>query len=134
MLETRGGLQVGPFDRVIAAAGFRPDHSITADLRVQYDPGLGCPVRLVPEIDPATHPNGSNFLHGHAHLSHEEENFFTVGMKSYGRAPSFDLLTGCEQVRSVVALLMGDVAAADGAVLHEPRVGESAAPSILSVP
>jgi hypothetical protein len=31
-----------------------------------------------------------------------------VGMKSYGRAPTFLLRTGYEQVRSVVAALAGD--------------------------
>jgi hypothetical protein len=31
-----------------------------------------------------------------------------VGMKSYGRAPTFLLATGYEQVRSVVAALVGD--------------------------
>jgi hypothetical protein len=35
-----------------------------------------------------------------------------VGMKSYGRAPTFLLATGYQQVRSVVAALAGDRAGA----------------------
>jgi hypothetical protein len=35
-----------------------------------------------------------------------------VGMKSYGRAPTFLLATGYQQIRSVVAALAGDRAGA----------------------
>jgi hypothetical protein len=51
--------------------------------------------------------------HGARELAHPEPGYFTVGMKSYGRAPTFLLATGYEQVRSVVAHLAGDHAAAD---------------------
>lgn len=44
-------------------------------------------------------------------------------MKSYGRAPTFLMLTGYEQVRSVVALLDGDEAAAREVQLLLPETG-----------
>ncbi len=46
-----------------------------------------------------------------------------VGMKSYGRAPSFLAMTGYEQVRSVVAALDGDLEAADKVELVLPDTG-----------
>lgn len=44
-------------------------------------------------------------------------------MKSYGRAPTFLLLTGYEQVRSVVAALAGDWKAAREVHLELPETG-----------
>ena len=46
-----------------------------------------------------------------------------VGMKSYGRAPTFLLTTGYEQVRSIAAALAGDTAAAEQVQLHLPETG-----------
>jgi hypothetical protein len=46
-----------------------------------------------------------------------------VGVKSYGRAPTFLLLTGYEQARSVAAALAGDRAAADDVQLVLPETG-----------
>jgi hypothetical protein len=50
--------------------------------------------------------------HGIAELAHPEPGYVIVGMKSYGRAPTFLLATGYHQVRSVVAALAGDPAGA----------------------
>ena len=50
-------------------------------------------------------------------------------MKSYGRAPTFLMLTGYEQVRSVVAALTGDLETARRVELTLPATGVcSAAP------
>ena len=43
--------------------------------------------------------------------------------KSYGRAPTFLMTTGFEQVRSVVAAIAGDLAAADRVELILPETG-----------
>jgi hypothetical protein len=56
-------------------------------------------------------------------LAQPEPGFFLVGMKSYGRAPSFLTLTGCEQARSVVAAIAGDHEAADRVDLVLPETG-----------
>ena len=51
------------------------------------------------------------------------EGLFIVGMKSYGRAPTFLLLTGYEQVRSVAAALAGDWESAREVRLVLPETG-----------
>jgi hypothetical protein len=99
-------------DAVIAATGFRPDHAIAAELRLALEPGLESPTALGPLIDPNVHTCGTVPAHGIAELAHPEPGYVIVGMKSYGRAPTFLLATGYQQVRSVVAALAGDHAAA----------------------
>ena len=61
--------------------------------------------------------------HGAEQLKHPEPDFYTVGMKSYGRAPTFLLLTGYEQVRSVVAAIAGDWQSARRVELVLPETG-----------
>jgi hypothetical protein len=56
-------------------------------------------------------------------LAHPEPGYFAVGMKSYGRAPTFLMATGYEQVRSVAAHLAGDDAAANDVRLVLPETG-----------
>jgi Pyridine nucleotide-disulphide oxidoreductase len=99
-------------DEVIAATGFRPDHSIAAELRLALEPGLESPTALGPIIDPNVHTCGTVPAHGLAELAHPDAGYVIVGMKSYGRAPTFLLATGYEQVRSVAAALAGDQAGA----------------------
>jgi thioredoxin reductase len=122
--ETAAGQHsVGPVDRIIAATGQRPDLSLTRELRLDLDPLLESTKALGPLIDPNEHSCGSVPPHGHRELAHVEPGFYTVGIKSYGRAPTFLLLTGYEQVRSVAAALAGDMAAADNVQLALPETG-----------
>jgi thioredoxin reductase len=124
IVEGADGLnRIGPVDRIIAATGQRPDLSMTRELRLDLDPWLECAKVLGPLIDPNVHSCGSVPPHGHRELSHPEPGFYTVGIKSYGRAPTFLLLTGYEQVRSVAAALAGDFAAADDVRLVLPETG-----------
>jgi thioredoxin reductase len=102
-------------DQVIAATGFRPDHSIAAELRLGLEPALESPTALGPLIDPNVHTCGTVPVHGIAELAHPEAGYVIVGMKSYGRAPTFLLATGYHQVRSVAAALAGDRAGAEQA-------------------
>ena len=74
-------------------------------------------------IDPNVHSCGTVRPHGAEELRHPERDFYIAGMKSYGRAPTFLLATGYEQARSVVALLSGDVAAAERVELVLPETG-----------
>src|ERR1700722_3773973 len=122
--ETAKGLRwIGPVDRIIAATGQRPDLSLTRELRLDLDPWLESAKALGPLIDPNLHSCGSVPPHGHRELSHPEPGFYTVGIKSYGRAPTFLLLTGYEQVRSVAAAIAGDVTPADDVRLVLPKTG-----------
>ncbi len=109
--------------RVVAATGFRPDHSIAAELRIDPDPVLGSTRMLAPLIDPNEHSCGTVRPHGVEELTQPEPNYFVVGMKSYGRAPTFLMATGYEQVRSVVAALAGDWATAREVHLELPETG-----------
>ena len=117
------GIVLGPFDEIIAATGFRPDLSLTQELRLDLDPAVESPRTLAPLIDPNIHSCGTVPPHGVTELSHPEPDFYVVGMKSYGRAPTFLMLTGYEQVRSVVAALVGDLEAARRVELTLPETG-----------
>ena len=122
--ETAAGPeQIGPVDRIIAATGQRPDLSLTRQLRLDLDPWLESVKALGPMIDPNVHSCGSVPPHGHREVAHPEPDFYTVGIKSYGRAPTFLLLTGYEQVRSVAAALAGNFAEADDVRLVLPETG-----------
>ncbi|MET7402247.1 FAD-dependent oxidoreductase [Dactylosporangium sp. NPDC005572] len=110
-------------DRIVSATGFRPDHAITAELRLDLDPILGSTRALAPLIDPNEHSCGTVPPHGVDELSHPEPGYYAVGVKSYGRAPTFLLATGYEQARSVVAALAGDWAAARDVQLDLPETG-----------
>lgn len=124
------GQTIGPVDRIVGCTGQRPDLSLTRELRVEFDPWLESAKALGPLIDPNLHSCGSVPPHGHRELSHPEPGFYTVGIKSYGRAPTFLMLTGYEQVRSVAAAIAGDLAAADAVKLVLPETGVcKAAPS-----
>jgi hypothetical protein len=78
---------------------------------------------LAPMIDPNIHSCGSVPPHGAAELAHPEPGFYIVGAKSYGRAPTFLLATGYEQVRSIVAQLDGDAVGAADVQLVLPETG-----------
>lgn len=115
--------RVGPVDAVVAATGQRPDLAMTRELRLSLDPWLESVEALGPLIDPNLHSCGSVPPHGHRETAHPEPGFYTIGIKSYGRAPTFLLLTGYEQARSVAAAIAGDMAAADAVQLVLPETG-----------
>jgi thioredoxin reductase len=116
-------VEVADIDEIICATGQRPDLSLTTELRVQLDPALESTEALGPLIDPNVHSCGTVRPHGHRELAHPEPGLYTVGVKSYGRAPTFLMATGFEQVRSVVAALAGDMEAADRVELDLPETG-----------
>ena len=105
------------------------------EVRLNLDEIVEAPARLAPLIDPNVHTCGTVEPHGFAELQQPEHGFFVVGMKSYGRAPTFLLATGYEQVRSVTAWLAGDVAAAASVQLTLPATGvcsTDAAPAVAA--
>lgn len=117
------GKALPPVDEIVAATGFRPNLDLLSELRISLDPGTQSPIALAPLIDPNQHSCGSVRPHGAEELKHPDANVYIVGMKSYGRAPTFLLLTGYEQVRSVVAALAGDWDAARRVELVLPETG-----------
>jgi thioredoxin reductase len=114
-------------DVIVPCTGFRPDLDILRELRLNLDPALEAPIQLGPLIDPEFHSCGTVPPHGAKLLAHAEKDFYIVGMKSYGRAPTFLLATGYEQVRSVAAALAGDREAADTVQLELPETGACSA-------
>ena len=110
-------------DRMIVAAGFRPELSFLQEVRLGLDPAVEATPALAPLIDPNLHSCGTVRPHGEAELRHPEAGFWIAGMKSYGRAPTFLLATGHEQVRSIAAALAGDWAAAREVHLELPETG-----------
>ena len=123
LVLSSGTQTLPPVDEIIAATGQRPDLTMTRELRLELDPGLESVKALGPLIDPNLHSCGSVPPHGHRETSHPEPGFYTIGVKSYGRAPTFLLLTGYEQARSVVAAIAGDMKAADDVHLVLPETG-----------
>lgn len=110
-------------DEMIVATGLRPDLSILGELRIDLDPALECTRALAPLIDPNEHSCGTVRPHGAAELAQPEPGLFIIGMKAYGRAPTFLLATGHEQARSVAAYLAGDLEAAARVELDLPETG-----------
>lgn len=123
ILVGEDGRRLDPVDEVIVLTGFRPDLSFLNELRLGLDDRLQAPLDLAPLIDPNQHSCGTVYPHGAGELSHPEKDVYLVGMKSYGRAPTFLAMTGYEQVRSVAAHLAGDHEAARRVELTLPETG-----------
>jgi len=122
-VSDQSGRVLGPVDRIVVCTGQRPDLAMTRELRLDLDPWLESARTLGPMIDPNLHSCGSVPPHGYRQLAHPEPGYFAVGIKSYGRAPTFLMATGYEQVRSVAAHLAGDEAAANDVRLALPETG-----------
>jgi hypothetical protein len=126
--SARGGRHM-EVDELVVATGFRPDVSYLRELRISLDPALECPPVLAPLIDPNLHSCGTVRPHGARELTQPEPGFYFAGMKSYGRAPTFLLMTGYEQVRSIVADIAGDREAAERVDLVLPETGVCSGPA-----
>lgn len=121
--QPSGATEVVEVDRIIVATGLRPDLEMLREIRLDLDPATESPRVLAPMIDPNVHSCGTVRPHGHRELAQPETGFYLAGIKSYGRAPTFLMATGYEQVRSIAAALAGDMAAADDVQLELPETG-----------
>jgi hypothetical protein len=108
---------------MVVATGLRPDLGILREVQTDLDPALECPRVLAPLIDPNLHSCGTVRPHGALELQQPDAGLFLAGMMSYGRAPTFLLATGYEQVRSIAAFLAGDIEAARRVELDLPQTG-----------
>ncbi|WP_326692242.1 NAD(P)-binding domain-containing protein [Streptomyces sp. NBC_01795] len=134
VLVGEDGRRLEPVDEVIALTGFRPDLSFLSEIRLGLDERLQAPIELAPLIDPNLHSCGTVYPHGHRELSHPEQGIYLVGMKSYGRAPTFLAMTGYEQVRSVAAAIAGDIESADHVELTLPETGVCGGAGLFDAP
>jgi thioredoxin reductase len=123
LVVSAGERRLQAVDEIVVATGFRPDWSLLSELRLDLDPAVQSPRALAPLIDPNVHSCGTVRPHGAEELKQPDGNLFVVGMKSYGRAPTFLMLTGYEQARSVVAAIAGDWEAARRVELVLPETG-----------
>ncbi|MEU1008322.1 FAD-dependent oxidoreductase [Streptomyces sp. NPDC005890] len=123
VLVAEDGRRLDPVDEVIVLTGFRPDLSFLSEVRLGLDERLQAPTALAPLIDPNVHSCGTVYPHGVNELAHPERDIYLVGMKSYGRAPTFLAMTGYEQVRSIAAAIAGDRDAAERVELTLPETG-----------
>jgi hypothetical protein len=119
-------------DELIVATGFRPSFGFVSELRTRLDPAIEAPVALAPLIDPNEHSCGTVRPHGARELAQDEPGFYFTGMKSYGRAPTFLMRTGYEQVRSIAADIAGDREAAERVELVLPETGVCTRASVES--
>jgi len=110
-------------DEIISNTGSRPNLDMIRELRVDLDSSLESVFDLAELIDPNIHSCGTVRPHGEKELRHPEKDFYIVGSKSYGRAPTFLMATGYEQVRSIVAYIVGDFEAAQRVELNLPQTG-----------
>ncbi|MEI7058746.1 NAD(P)-binding domain-containing protein [Nocardioides sp. CCNWLW239] len=110
-------------DQIVVLTGYRPDLGFLSEMRLDLDPTLEAPRNIAVQIDPNLHSCGSVSATGAKDLAQPEPDLYLVGMKSYGRAPTFLAMTGYEQVRSVVAELAGDHDAAARVELELPDTG-----------
>jgi len=123
LITSFAGDTVTDVDEIVAVTGFRPDLSFLSEVRLDLDPVLQAPRALAPLIDPNVHSCGTVYPHGAQQLRQPDRGVYLAGMKSYGRAPSFLVMTGFEQVRSVVAEIAGDSEAAARVELTLPDSG-----------
>ncbi|KJC57620.1 FAD-dependent oxidoreductase [Bradyrhizobium sp. LTSPM299] len=99
------------------------DLSFLGEIRLRLDPAIEAPVALAPLIDPNEHSCGTVRPHGARELMQDDPGFYLAGIKSYGRAPTFLMITGYEQVRSIAADIAGDREAAERVELDLPETG-----------
>ena len=110
-------------DEIISNTGSRPDFNFLREIRFDSDAALESVPKLANLIDPNIHSCGTVRPHGEAELRQKEQDFYIVGMKSYGRAPTFLMTTGYEQIRSIVAFMNGDFQSAKRVALNLPETG-----------
>jgi len=125
-----GERELAPVDEIVSVTGFRPDLAMLRELRLAIDPIVESPAALASVIDPNVHSCGTVPPHGEDVLRQPEPGFYLAGMKSYGRASNFLMLTGYEQARSIACALTGD---ADGARIVDltlPATGVCSAPPV----
>jgi cation diffusion facilitator CzcD-associated flavoprotein CzcO len=122
-LSSKEGNVISSVDEIVVNTGARPDFTFLREVRYVIDPIVESTPELAPLIDPNLHSCGTVRPHGEEELKHREKNFYVAGVKSYGRAPTFLLATGYEQVRSIVASIAGDVESAKQVKLKLPETG-----------
>lgn len=122
-LQNDAQFKIPNIDEIICNTGSRPDFSFLREVRLSIDTALESSAAIASLIDPNLHSCGTVRPHGEKELRHADRDFYIVGSKSYGRAPTFLMATGYEQVRSIAAAIAGDYEAAQKVELNLPETG-----------
>ncbi|ASK64128.1 flavoprotein [Virgibacillus phasianinus] len=123
IIHSSDGVSISNVDEIIVNTGSRPNFTFLKELRLDVDPIVESTTELAPLIDPNLHSCGTVRPHGEKELRQPDTGFYMTGLKSYGRAPTFLMVTGYEQVRSIVAYLSGDIEEATKVKLRLPETG-----------
>jgi thioredoxin reductase len=126
-------LMLPNIDEIICNTGSRPDFSFLREVRLSIDPSLESVKAIADLIDPNIHSCGTVRPHGEKELRQPDKDFYIAGSKSYGRAPTFLMATGYEQVRSIAAAIAGDFDAAANVELDLPETGVCSVAAIDAV-
>lgn len=129
-LQHNNTLALPGIDEIISNTGSRPDFTFLREVRLSIDPSLESVAAIADLIDPNIHSCGTVRPHGEKELRHPDSGFYIAGSKSYGRAPTFLLATGYEQVRSIAAYIDGDMEAAQNVELDLPKTGVCSVSSV----
>ncbi len=115
-LATPAGARIEEADQVIVNCGYTPDRALTQELRVHECYETLAPMKLAAALQEAGTGDCTQVpAFGADLLATPEPGFFIVGAKSYGRASSFLLQTGYQQVADVLDRL------AEAAGLRTPQ-------------
>ena len=120
-------------DNIAAHTGFRADETLWRELQVQVHPATGAPLKLGIELNAHNARSGVGLSTGYAErqtrdeetkkhaqdrwsflvndpalLDSGEQDFYVLGIKSYGRDAGFLMQNGFRQVRDVWKLISGD--------------------------
>jgi thioredoxin reductase len=103
---TLNGNREDAFDAVAAFTGYKPDLSFLSELPLEISPVTEGPARLQRAISNVTDCLSVPRVRGED-LDTGEPGFYFVGSKSYGRAPTFLLQTGLQQIAAIFETLGG---------------------------
>ena len=97
-------------DRILANVGYQPDRSLYAELQVHECYATMAPMRLAASLMKEASADCLDRQASPAEtLVNPESGFFILGMKSYGRDPTFLIQTGIAQVSQAFSLLSRSV-------------------------
>jgi len=105
----RGNLEMGA-DRLLALVGYRPDLGLARELQVQTCWATEGTYPLASALLAADGDHADCLTAGAGlgpeTLEHPEPDFYTLGMKSYGRTPSFLIQAGHAQIEHLFGSLL----------------------------
>ena len=93
-----------PFDAIAAFTGYRPDSAHTNELAIETSPVTEGGARLYRAISNITDCLSLPRVR-QEDLESGEPNYFFVGSRAYGRAPTFLLQTGLQQLETILDAL-----------------------------